>query len=138
SPLNFQKIESAGDLRRGCELVTDLRLVAEKPGPKTSRLHFGELTVHVAKPSRFGAAWLFATGSAAHLDQLRNLARKKGLSLRPDGLYREGKLLAARSEQDIYEVLGLSFIAPELREGRDEITLALRHKLPRLVGLDDL
>jgi DNA polymerase (family X) len=138
SPLNFQKIESAGDLRRGCELVTDLRLVAEKPGSKTSRLHFGELTVHVAKPSRFGAAWLFATGSAAHLDQLRNLARKKGLSLRPDGLYREGKLLAARSEQDIYEALGLPFIAPELREGRDEITLALRHKLPRLVGLDDL
>jgi DNA polymerase (family X) len=138
SPLNFQKIEVAGDLRRGCELVADLRLVAEKRGPQTSRLHFGELTVHVAKPSRFGATWLFATGSAAHLHQLRSLARQKGLSLKTDGLYRDGKLLAARSEQDIYEALGLTLIAPELREGRDEIALAQRRKLPRLVELDDL
>ena len=49
-----------------------------------------------------------------------------------------GTLVAAQSEQDIYEALGLPFIEPELREGRGEIALARRNRLPRLVGEKDL
>jgi DNA polymerase (family 10) len=124
SNLGLQKIEIAGDLRRGNELITDLSLIAQKSGAKVSPLKFGELTVHVANPQRFGAALLFATGSEAHLRQLRRLAQKRGLSLEPNGLYRDGKLLAGRSEKDIYAALGLDFIEPELREGRNEIALA--------------
>ena len=138
SHLGLRNIDIAGDLRRGCELVTNLSLVAEKVGLRTSPLQFGELNIHVADPSRVGAAWLFATGSEAHLKQLRKWARKKGLNLEPDGLYREGELLAARSEKDIYEALGLAFIEPELREGRDEIKLSKRRELPTLVKLKDL
>jgi DNA polymerase (family 10) len=138
SSLELRKIEIAGDLRRGNELVSNLSLVAEKPRSKTSRLQFGELTVHLANHNRFGAALLFATGSEAHLMQLRNLARKRGFTLEPDGLYRNGKKVAARSEKDIYEALGLSFIEPELREGRGEIALARNGRLPRLVELKDL
>jgi DNA polymerase (family X) len=138
SNLGLQKIEIAGDLRRGSELISNLSVVAQKPGAKLSPLKFGELTVCVANPQRFGAALLFATGSEGHLKQLRRLAQKEGLSLQPTGLYRDGKLLAARSEKEIYAALGLDFIEPELREGRNEIALARRHKLPSLVQLDDL
>jgi DNA polymerase (family 10) len=138
SNLGLQKIEIAGDLRRGSELVTDLCLVAQKPGAKISPLKFGELTVNVASPKRFGAALLYATGSQAHLKQLHRLAQKRGLCLEPNGLYREGKLVAGRSEKDIYTALGLDFIEPELREGRNEIALARRRRLPFLVELDDL
>ena len=46
--------------------------------------------------------------------------------------------LAARSEKDIYEALGLAFIEPELREGRDEIKLSKNRELPTLVKLKDL
>jgi DNA polymerase (family X) len=138
SNLGLQKIEIAGDLRRGNELITDLSLIAQKSGAKVSPLKFGELTVHVANPQRFGAALLFATGSEAHLRQLRRLAQKRGLSLEPNGLYRDGKLLAGRSEKDIYAALGLDFIEPELREGRNEIALARGHRFPPLVQLGDL
>jgi DNA polymerase (family X) len=138
SDLGLQKIEIAGDLRRGSELITNLSVVAQKPGAKVPPLKFGELTVYVANPQRFGAALLFATGSEGHLKQLRRLAQKEGLSLQPTGLYRDGKLLAARSEKEIYAALRLDFIEPELREGRNEIALARRHKLPSLVQLDDL
>ena len=73
-----------------------------------------------------------------HLEQLRELASEKGFELKGNGLYRGKKLIASASEADIYEALGLQFIAPELREGRGEIILAAKHKLPDLVQDSDL
>jgi DNA polymerase (family 10) len=96
------------------------------------------LTLHVANSSRFGAVLLFATGSEDHLDQLQKLASKKGFSLNETGLYRNEKLVAARTEAEIYAALGLSFIEPELREGRGEIALARKEQLPNLVRLEDI
>jgi DNA polymerase (family 10) len=46
--------------------------------------------------------------------------------------------LVAAKEEDIYQALGLPFIQPELREGRDEIERALKGKLPKLVTDRDL
>ena len=59
------------------------------------------------------------------------------MRLELDGLHKERRLIAA-SEQDIYDALGLPFIAPELREGRGEIEDALKGKLPRFVTDKDL
>jgi len=81
---------------------------------------------------------LFATGSASHLDQLHRLAKKKGMSLDEDGLRRNGKIIAAGTEEEIYKALGLSFIEPELREGRGEIALAKMKRLPHLVRYEDI
>jgi DNA polymerase (family X) len=138
SSLGLKAITVAGDLRRGCELVCELALVAEKEVPETSQLRFGELTVHVANQDRLGAALLFATGSESHLDQLQTLAKKKGLSLDTNGLRRNGKVVAARTEREIYDALGLQFIEPELREGRGEIALARKKCLPQLVTYEDI
>jgi DNA polymerase (family 10) len=134
----LRAITVAGDLRRGAELISELALVAEKEVPETSQLRFGELTVHVANHDRLGATLLFATGSKSHLDQLQALAKKKGLSLDPNGLRRNGKVIAAGTEKEIYEALGLQFIEPELREGRGEIVLARKNRLPRLVRYEDI
>jgi DNA polymerase (family X) len=138
SNLNLKKIVIAGDLRRGCELVVNLALAGEQPGGKTARLKFGDVTLHIANPSRLGAALLFATGSESHLDQLEKLARKKGFILDETGLYRDDKLVAARTEEEIYNALGLPFIEPELREGQKEIALARRRQLPKLVRGQDI
>src|SRR4051812_16467820 len=54
----------------------------------------------------------------------------------PEGLRRGRKVLAARSEEDIYAALGLPFIEPELREGRGEIERAMKGKRPPLVTCD--
>ena len=54
------------------------------------------------------------------------------------GLHRGRKVIARKAEQDIYEALGLPFIEPELREGQDEIALALKNGLPRLVTDADI
>jgi DNA polymerase (family 10) len=81
---------------------------------------------------------LFATGSVSHLNQLQTLAKKNSLSLDADGLRRNGKVIAAGTEEEIYEALGLSFIEPELREGRGEIALAKKNRLPHLVRYEDI
>lgn len=133
----LKRLTLAGDFRRGCELVRDLAIVAEGPTPIDDDISSGGLQVHLADHKHFGATLLLATGSAAHLEGLRQLAEKKSMALGPDGLHK-GRTLIAAKEEDIYRALGLPFIEPELREGRGEIERALKGKLPKLVTDDDL
>jgi DNA polymerase (family X) len=77
-------------------------------------------------------------GSEKHLDELRALAAKHGMTLDGHGLHAGKKVTASRTEAEIYAALGLRFIEPELREGRGEIKLAQRDKLPTLVTDADI
>ena len=61
----------------------------------------------------FGAALVWHTGSEAHLQRLTTLAKQRGLEL--------GPRLAARTEEDVYALLDLPWIAPELREDQGEM-----------------
>lgn len=133
------RVTIAGDFRRGCELVGDLAIVAEAPkAAKTSEAQAADgLQVRVSDRKHFGASLLFATGSATHIEQLQALAAKEGMRLETDGLHK-GRTLVASEEADIYRALGLRFIEPELREGRGEVELALKGKLPKLVTDNDL
>ncbi|MBR0925153.1 DNA polymerase (family 10) [Bradyrhizobium ottawaense] len=135
----LKRVTIAGDFRRGCELVGDLSIVAETPkaGKAAKPSPTDGLQVHLSDRKHFGAALLFATGSAAHIEQLRTLAAEKEMRLEADGLHR-GRTLIAGEEADIYQAFGLPFIDPELREGRGEIEAALKGKLPKLVTDQDL
>ncbi|TWA92600.1 DNA polymerase/3'-5' exonuclease PolX [Bradyrhizobium stylosanthis] len=134
----LKRVTIAGDFRRGCELVGDLAIVAEAAKPdKTSTPSADGLQIRVSDRKHFGAALLFATGSAAHIEQLQALAAEKGMRFEADGLHK-GRTLIAGEEADIYQALGLPFIDPELREGRGEVELALKSKLPKLVTDKDL
>jgi hypothetical protein len=85
---------------------------------------------HSAPPVRAKSPW---RGTAAPAQSPARVP-----SLAADGLYRGKKLVASKTEEDIYEALDLQFIEPELREGRDELTKAAKHSLPKLVGDKDL
>jgi DNA polymerase (family X) len=135
----LRKITIAGDLRRACELVSDLRLVAVDPkATAVAEERFGPVTLHTGPAARYGTMLLHATGSERHLAQLSALARKQGLSLNRDSLRCGARKVSTPREEDIYKALGLSFIPPELREGTDEIALAAKDALPELVALKDL
>jgi DNA polymerase (family 10) len=97
-----------------------------------------DLSVHLTDKKRYGITHLLATGSSVHLDELQERAKSKGLEITNDGLRRGTKLIAARSEDEIYKALGLQFIEPELREGRGEVALAAAGKLPKLVADKDI
>src|SRR3954463_10076203 len=85
----LKRVTIAGDFRRGCELVGDLAIVAEAANPdKTSTPSADGLQIRVSDRKHFGAALLFATGSAGHIEQLQALAAEKGLRLEADGLHK--------------------------------------------------
>jgi DNA polymerase (family 10) len=134
----YSRVEIAGDFRRGCELVTNLAIVAQANKSLKFANSSGGLELAVTDKKHFGATLLHATGSADHLEQLAKLAADKGFALKPDGLYQGRTLVASATENDIYGALGLQFIEPELREGRDELKLAAKRNLPQLVSDQDL
>jgi DNA polymerase (family 10) len=140
SGLSVSRIVPAGDFRRGSELVVNLALVAQAKSLEgdTQRLKTGEFTIFLTDAKRFGISLLFATGSEQHLRELEEVAKSKGMRLTENGLLKGGKVVASKTEEEIYKALGLQFIAPELREGLGEIKQARARKSPHLVELKDL
>ena len=120
-------------------LPTVARVVRRDANSTQVRLHDGlEVRLYVAEPCAWGAALLWHTGSAAHLDRLQALAVARGLRLTAEGLRGDGGAIAAASEGDVYQALELPWIPPELREDTGEIEAAMAGGLPKLIEIDDL
>lgn len=152
----------AGSIRRHRDTIGDVDVLVAATKPEQASRAFASLpevqVVHargptktlvrlvngmdadlrVIPPGSFGAALLYFTGSKAHNVALRRIAQKKGLKLNEYGLFRRGKPVAARTEEEVYEALGLAWVPPELREDAGEVELALRGRLPRLVEAGDI
>ncbi len=96
-----------------------------------------QLWVH--PPERFGTALQYATGSKEHNVRLREMALDKKLSLSDQAFLKEdGSEILCATEAEVYKVLGLPYIPPEIREDRGEIQAALKGELPRLVETRDI
>lgn len=102
--------------------------------------------LRVVPPAQFPFALHHFTGSVEHNVQMRRRALERGLTLSEWGLgtkSAEGKLdheTSAKigSEQDLFALLDLAYIAPELREGLGEIEVAEKNKLPELIRKEDI
>ncbi|MDK2784982.1 MAG: polymerase [Bacillota bacterium] len=159
-----QKVSLAGDVRRGEEMVGQIIIVAAvapadqdavlktfqaapyvrqtmrtEPGKTTVLLGIGlEAALITVPPPAFACRLCYHTGPPAHWSALVKWARARGFELTPDGLRgREGELQLS-SEEELYQSLGLAFVAPELRAGRDEVELAARGALPELLRPEDM
>ncbi len=99
----------------------------------------------VVEEKNWGAALQYFTGNKEHNVELREIALKQGWSLNERGLTATGKGKAKEGEEkffaeeaDLYEFLGLTWIAPELRENRGEIAAARAGTLPKLIEIGDI
>ncbi|NUQ53450.1 MAG: DNA polymerase/3'-5' exonuclease PolX [Phycisphaerales bacterium] len=91
-----------------------------------------QIDVRVVKEEELGAALMYFTGSKAHNVKMRQRALARGLTLNEYALTEiaTGKVVAARTEEDVYAALGLPWIPPHLREDTGEIELAEQNALP--------
>ena len=160
----IDEIDVAGSFRRRKETIGDLDIVVSCAPSKAPSViqrfgKFGEVTqvasqgdtrstvrlssglqvdLRVVERACFGAAMQYFTGSQAHNIELRKIAQAKKLKLNEYGVFRGEKCVSGRTEQDVYETLGLDWIPPEMRENRGEIALAKEHELPQLVTREEI
>lgn len=94
----------------------------------------------VGNPDNYGALLQHFTGSKHHNIKLRTYAEKKGLSLSEYGVKKvsSGKIIACKTEEDLYKLLKMQTPPPEIREDIGEIEAAIEHRLPKLVELKDI
>ncbi len=160
-----EQITPAGSLRRGRETVGDLDLLVSTPRAAPVLDHFVEhprvgevlghgenkasarvgveglqVDVRALPTQNYGAALQYFTGSKQHNVALRGRALKMGYSLNEYGLTKldGGEMVAGRTEEEIYQALGLEWIPPELRENQGEIEAAADSSLPKLVELSQI
>ena len=99
-----------------------------------------QVDVRLLPRASYGAALQYFTGSKHHNVALRQRAIKRGLTLSEYALLRleDNKIVAAETEEAIYNALDLDYIPPELRENCGEIEASAKHTLPHLIVRSDL
>jgi len=157
-----EEIAIAGSYRRRAETVgdVDILVAAEKSADIMARfvgyddvekvLAAGEtkasvvlrgglqVDLRVVPLASFGAALHYFTGSKSHNIAVRLMGVKRKLKVNEYGVFRGKKMIAGRTEEEIYKLFGFPYIEPELREDRGELQAAAKGELPRLVRLEDL
>jgi DNA polymerase (family X) len=154
--------EALGSLRRRSSTVGDLDIAVSSDDPEAvikSFIKYSEIAevtgqgdkkvgsvltngtqvdLRVSKPECFGSMVQYFTGNKQHNVQLRTYALENGLSLSEYGIKSNGTIEEFSNEKDFYQRLNLPHIPPELRQGSNEIDLAIKGKLPRLIELSDI
>jgi DNA polymerase (family 10) len=146
-----QQVARSGALRRGCETVRglDMLCVTDNPAPVLHHFtglpfvkqvlavgatwasvmidvyvgHSMQVALRVVPDKNFGAAWQYFTGNGAHNARLRELAGRRGWTLSEQGLISGKRLVAAKTEEEIYAALNVPWIPPEMREDTGELSL---------------
>ena len=157
-----RRISLGGSLRRRKETIGDIDLLASSPEPEKVMAAFVALPevarvlgrgptrssvvlasgvqvdLRVVEEGQYWTALQYFTGSKDHNIALRRRALERGWSLSEYGVKEEstGKNLAGSTEEDLYRMLGLPYIEPELREDRGEIAASESGTLPRIVPYD--
>lgn len=162
---DIAQAEVAGSIRRHNEVVADIDLVAKcsadpvkvaesfarSPGvskssrladPGSVRIRFVDgthLDMHCVSEADYPVALWRATGSAAHVEEMRVLAKIKGFEISGNSLIRTGgERVILEDEDHFFRALDLVPIPPEMREGMGEIDAAARRELPSTVVFEDI
>lgn len=97
-----------------------------------------QVDLRVLEQMSFGAALHYFTGSKAHNIAMRNMAKKKGLKISEYGVFKGEKMIAGKSEEEVFKSVGLLYIIPELRRNDGEIEAAQKSRLPKSIEIKDI
>ena len=156
------KVDVAGSIRRRKETIGDVDFLVISRSPAKVMDYFIKLPgvvkvwskgntkasvrtkegfdmdIRVVPKKSYGSALQYFTGSKDHNIATRRIAISKGLKLSEYGLFEGKKMIASETEEEIYKILGLPLIDPELRENQGEIEAALNGKLPKIINYGDI
>ncbi len=144
--------ETVGDLdilvtcKKGSNVMNDFtgyddvrKVVSQGKTRSTVILRSGlQVDLRVVPEVSYGAALHYFTGSKPHSIAIRKIGLNKSYKINEYGVFKKDKRIAGRTEEEVYETVGLPYIEPELREDRGEIKEAQQGILPELIRLEDL
>lgn len=157
-----ESVEIAGSIRRRKESVGDIdilvisensqevmdyfvslpvvdEIVVKGPLKTTVVLKEGlDCDLRVFERDIFGAAMMYFTGSRELNVELRKIAISQNMKLSEWGLFKGDEIIAGKSEEEVFQALGMQYIPPEMRENRGEIEAAREGKIPELIGYGDI
>ncbi len=155
-------VEICGSIRRRKEVIRDMDILVAGGDRDALSLAFTTLTeieeiyltgdtktsvrlisgidadLRIVEPHEFPFALMYFTGSKEHNVRLRGIAKQLGLKLNEYGLFHGETFVAADSEKQVYERLGLQYVPPEIREDMGEIEAAEARTIPELVREKDI
>ncbi len=157
-------VEVAGSARRWGETCKDLDIVATATDADALAAAFAQLPLlgevqkeatagvravthngmavdlRIVPPENFGNLMQHFTGSKQHNEALRTDAVKRGFHVSEYGVIDDstGTTHACATEEEVYRLLGMDYIEPELRENRGELQVAREGNLPDLIELGDI
>jgi DNA polymerase (family 10) len=158
----FEKVEIAGSTRRMKETVGDLDILCVSDNPKAGMDYFTKMKqvkdiivkgdkktsvdldaglscdLRIVEKEEFGAALQYFTGNKEHNVKLRKIAISKGLKLNEYGVFKGKTRIAGKSEAEVYKILGLEIMPPEMRENMGEIEASLSHTLPKIIEYNEV
>jgi DNA polymerase (family 10) len=152
----------AGSVRRRMEIIRNINLLVSSQNPQGILTAFSKLSnvevvrfrdkasgryslisgvevdLRMTTDQAFPYHLLQLTGNLSHWNAMCERAKAMGLKLSEEGLRRNGRIISCKEEEGIFNVLGLDFIPPELRENQGEIAAAEVHQLPFLIEDRDI
>jgi DNA polymerase (family 10) len=158
----IKRCDVVGSLRRRKETIGDIDIIIATAKPKEVITYFTQalfvknilaqgdtkisithekgirVDLEILSEKDYGSLLQHFTGSKEHNVHLRTWAVEHKLKLSEYGIEKKGKLYHFNDEKKFYEFLGMQYIEPELREDRGEIEVALDHKLPKLIGYNEV
>lgn len=159
------RLEFAGSYRRGKESVGDLDLLVTSENPEAVMDHFSKLSqiqeiiqrgetkmsirvsdsfqvdLRVVDDASWGAALQYFTGSKEHNVRIRGMAKAIGLKINEYGVFKsddESCRVAGANEEEIYALVGMPWVPPELREDRLEFSTDAGEMFQHLIRLEDI
>jgi len=157
-----ERIDVVGSLRRMKETIGDIDFLIASKNPQkvmdffvslrgiekvwgkgitkaSVRMRQGfDIDVRVVSKKNYGAALQYFTGSKEHNIAVRKIAISKRFKLNEYGLFKGKKMIAGRTEKEVYKALGMDWMPPEIRENQGEVEAALKGKLPNLIAFKDI
>ncbi len=99
-----------------------------------------QVDLRTVEPYQWGSALQYFTGSKEHNVHLRDIAKNMGYKISEYGIFKADteERVGGATEEEIYSTLGMQTPPPEIREDWGEIELAMEHKIPELVSIEDI